>query len=111
MAVYRIFRMKENERQRFRWAPHTSGTTLVKPKDFEENGSVEASSFYDAWTLSKAMDAPIDIGDILVANEEMRILKYIGFEEAKWVVPEPKQAELVGVVPEVQAPAMEAAQA
>lgn len=99
MAVYRIYRMKDHERQRFRWAPHTSGATQVKPRDFEEHGTVEALSFYDAWTLMRATDSPIDIGDVLVGpNEEMRILKYIGFEEARWVVPEAKtQMDLLAV--------------
>lgn len=97
MAVYRIFRMKDHERQRFRWAPHTSGVTLIKPRDFEEQGTVEAQSLYDAWTLMKAGEQPIDIGDVLVSpTDEMRILKYIGFEEARWVVPEAKtQIELI----------------
>lgn len=91
MPVYRIFRMKENERQRFRWAPHTSGATMVKPKDFEEQGNVEAASVYSAWSVLKTTEKPLDIGDILIDhNDEMRILKYVGFEEARWIIPEVK---------------------
>lgn len=91
MPVYRIFRMKDHERQRFRWAPHTSGSTLVKPRDFEEQGSVEAVNVYTAWADLKDTENPLDIGDILVApNDELRILKYVGFEEAAWVIPEVK---------------------
>ena len=105
MTLYRIFRMKDHERQRFKWAPHTSGVTLVKPRDFEENGSVEAASFYAAWNDMKTGETPLEIGDVLVApNEEMRILKYIGFEEARWVLPEAKvQVELVPGVPPTEA--------
>jgi len=91
MPVYRIFRMKDHERQRFRWAPHTSGSTSVKPRDFEEQGSVEAANVYTAWADLKGTENPLDIGDILVApNDELRILKYVGFEEAVWVIPEVK---------------------
>jgi hypothetical protein len=91
MPVYRIFRMKDHERQRFRWAPHTSGATMVKPKDFEEQGSVEATSTYAAWSELKQTEKPLDIGDILIDHkDEMRILKYVGFEEARWIIPEVK---------------------
>lgn len=109
MPIYRIFRMKDHERQRFRWAPHTSGTTLVKPRDFEENGTFEAPSVYAAWNEMKATETPIDIGDMLAGpGEEMRILKYIGFEEARWLVPEVKPtAESPAPVP-AGGPAVEA---
>jgi hypothetical protein len=91
MPVYRIFRMKDHERQRFRWAPHTSGATMVKPRDFEEQGTVEAASVYTAWSALKESEKSLDIGDILIApNDEMRILKYVGFEEARWIIPEVK---------------------
>ncbi len=36
MPVYQIHRLKETQRQQFRWAPHTSGVTIVKPKDYEK---------------------------------------------------------------------------
>ena len=41
--------MKDSPRQQFRWAPHVSGTANAKPKDFEEQGQVEALHEYDAW--------------------------------------------------------------
>ena len=91
MPVYRIFRMRDHERQRFRNAPHTSGATMVKPRDFQEEGAVEAPSFYAAWDQLRSEETRLIVGDILVApNDEMRILKYIGFEEARWVIPEVK---------------------
>lgn len=91
MPVYRIFRMKEHERQRFRMAPHTSGATMVKPNNFQEEGTVEAASFYAAWAQMKEGETALAIGDILLApSDEMRILKYIGFEEARWLIPEAK---------------------
>src|SRR6185436_9288827 len=91
MPAYRIFRMKDNERQRFRWAPHATGAMMVRPRDFEEEGTVDATSLYAAWSELKNSERPLDIGDILVLpNDEMRILKYVGFEEARWVIPEVK---------------------
>lgn len=104
MPVYRIFRMKDHERQRFRWAPHTSGATMVKPKDFEEQGNIDASSAYAAWSALKETEKPLDIGDILVDHkDEMRILKYVGFEEARWIIPEVKTG--IESVPPASGPA------
>jgi hypothetical protein len=81
--------MKDSPRQNFRWAPHTSGVTLVKLKDYEEAGNVDAVNPYEAWEQLKGTDAALQVGDIL-ENEigEIRLFKYVGFEEAKWVVAE-----------------------
>jgi hypothetical protein len=81
--------MKDVPRQQFRWAPHTAGVTVVKLKDYEPGGSVEAPTAYAAWLALRGSDTPLEIGDILEAEGELRILKYIGFEEARWYVPEP----------------------
>lgn len=90
MPLFRIHRMKENPRQQFRWAPHTIGASQVKPRDFERSGEVEAASFYDAWTLLKESDHPLEIGDLLESEKgDLRICKYVGIEEAHWVQPEP----------------------
>ncbi|MBV6430667.1 MAG: hypothetical protein IANPNBLG_00783 [Bryobacteraceae bacterium] len=91
MPVYRIFRMKETERQRFRNAPHTSGVMMAKPKDYLEEGTVDAPTLYSAWTLLKDTRDPLAVGDILGCPDgDLRILKYIGFEEARWIIPEVK---------------------
>lgn len=91
MPEYRIFRMKDAERQRFRIQPHTSGATMVKPKDFEERGSINAPTPYTAWALLKESNDPLLVGDLLIApNDEIRILKYVGFEEARWIIPDVK---------------------
>jgi hypothetical protein len=81
--------MKDLPRQQFRWAPHASGVSIVKPKDYEAADTVEAPTPYAAWITRRGSDTPLDIGDILEAEGELRILKYIGFEEARWFVPEP----------------------
>lgn len=91
MTRYRIFRMKENDRQRFRWQPHTSGSSVAKPREYEERGAVEADSPYSAWALLKETELPLQVGDILVGpNDELLLYKYVGFEEAKWHIPEVK---------------------
>jgi hypothetical protein len=110
MPMYRIFRMKETERQRFRNAPHTSGTMMVKPKDYLEEGTVDAPTLYSAWALLKDTGNPLTVGDILRGpGDELRILKYIGFEEARWVIPEVKSG--LENVPPAAGPAVVEAQA
>ncbi|MEO8126306.1 MAG: hypothetical protein ABI822_04395 [Bryobacteraceae bacterium] len=91
MAAYRVYRMKENVRQQFRWAPHTIGVTSVKPKDYELVHSVEAQGVYAVWMLLKDTGTALQVGDILeVEGGELRIYKYVGFEEAQWIMPEVK---------------------
>ena len=92
MPEYKVFRLKENLRQQFRWAPHLSGVTAVKPRDYEEGCTVEAETPYAAWQALRGSERELLIGDLLDCGEpELRILKYIGFEQARWVIPEPKQ--------------------
>ena len=91
MPNYRIHRMKDSPRQQFRFAPHVSGAAHVKPRDYEDSGHVEAANEYEAWRLLRDSEQALEIGDLL-ENEggELRICKYVGFEEAKWIVPEVK---------------------
>jgi len=100
MPVYQIHRLREAHRQQFRWAPHTSGVTIAKPKDYDPGSTVEADSPYAAWIALRESEEALQVGDILEApGGELRIYKYVGFEEARWFVPEP-----------VPAPAMPGAQ-
>ena len=72
-------------RQSFRWAPHTIGLTTVKPKDYEQAGSVEAEGHYAAWTALKESETALQPGDVLESESgDLRIYKYVGFEEAHW---------------------------
>ncbi len=81
--------MKEQPRQSFRWAAHTAGAASVKPKDYEPGGEIEASSPYGAWTIAQSSETPLWVGDLLEdAAGNLRICKYVGFEEARWVLPE-----------------------
>ena len=91
MPLYRVFRMKDAPRQQFRWAPHVSGPAGAKPRDFEPRGQVEALHEYDAWRVLRESGAPLEVGDLLEAEDgQLRICKYVGFEPAQWVIPEVK---------------------
>ncbi len=89
MPVFRIHRMKENPRQQFRWAPHVSGAANVKPKDYEPAGEIEAENEYAAWALLRGSETPLLVGDLLEFTAgQLRICKYVGFEEACWFITE-----------------------
>jgi hypothetical protein len=100
MTAYRTYRMKDSARQQFRWAPHTIGITYVKPKDYELMATVEANTPYAVWMQLKESSEPLQVGDILEAESgELRIYKYVGFEEAQWVLPEMKTSTETPPVP------------
>ena len=91
MPTYRIHRLKDHLRHPFRIAPHVGGTASVKPRDYEPVGTVEASSPYAAFFALKESAAPLQVGDLLESGDgSLRICKYVGFEEARWVLPEPR---------------------
>ncbi len=91
MPTFRIHRMKDHPRHSFRWAPHTSGVTHIKPRDFEPAGEIQAANLYDAWMSLRGTGQALDIGDVLESEAgEACICKYVGFEEARWVFPEVK---------------------
>jgi hypothetical protein len=93
MPAYQIHRLKDSQRQQFRWAPHTSGVTIAKLRDYEKGQVVEAASPYAVWLALRGTEEELQVGDLLeVESGELRILKYIGFEEARWFVPEPAPA-------------------
>jgi len=91
MPLYRIYRMKDSPRQQFRWAPHVSGSASVKPRDYEQRGDLEAQNEYCAWQVLRDSGHPLSVGDLLETEDgALRICKYVGFEPAQWVLPEPK---------------------
>ena len=96
MPRYCIHRLKELPRETFRWAPHTGGLAIVKSKDYDVNGEVEASSPYAVWKALLAESRPLRPGDLLELGHvdgspgQLYIAKYIGFEPASWYVPEPR---------------------
>ncbi len=95
MPSYLIHRLKDHLRQPFRYAPHVSGVASLKPRDYlsgETPGeTIEAASPYAAYFDLRGTAAPLELGDVLQSESgELRIFKFVGFEEAKWVLPEVK---------------------
>lgn len=93
MPVYRIHRLKESHRQQVRWAPHTSGATTVKQRDYARTGSIEATGLYAAWAALRDSGQPLEVGDLLEDEAGgLHICKYVGIEEARWLLPEAETA-------------------
>ena len=91
MPSYRVHRLRPHLRQSFRYAPHVSGAASVKPRDYSPGETVEASTPYAAYFVMRGLEAPLEPGDILeTENGELRIFKFVGFEEARWVIPDPR---------------------
>jgi len=87
--------MKEAARQQFRWAPHVSGVANIKAKDFEAfedpelSLAVEAENEYAVWAMLRASERPLAVGDVLENSAgQLRICKYVGFEDARWFIQE-----------------------
>lgn len=94
MTQYRIHRMKEWRRSRFRWAPHTGGEAVVSPGHYEADASFEAATPYALWSELQATDQALVVGDLLESSDgELRIFKYVGFESARWAEPSEAEAE------------------
>jgi hypothetical protein len=94
MPRYVIYRLKDAQQEQFRWAPHTSGPSVVRPKDYREDGWIEAPTPYAAWALLRERGTPLRVGDLLKSERgELQICKYVGFEEARWQTEETVPAE------------------
>src|SRR5580658_3260434 len=68
MPMYRVYRMKDVQRQQFRWAPHVAGAAGVKARDYEPEGEVQAESEYDAWSRLRTSARPLAVGDLLESD-------------------------------------------
>jgi hypothetical protein len=91
MPSYRIHRLKDHLHQSFRLAPHVSGPANVKPRDYEPGDSIDAPTPYAAFFALKDTPEPLNPGDLLECEGgALRIYKFVGFEEARWVLPEAK---------------------
>ena len=89
MPSYRIHRLKDHLRQGFRFAPHVSGAASIKPRDYAPADNVEAESPYAAFFALRDTSTPLEVGDLLETEDgSVRIFKFVGFEEARWVLPD-----------------------
>jgi hypothetical protein len=105
MPLFRIHRMKDTPRQQFRWAPHVSGAANVRLKDYEPSLEVDAENEYAAWALLRGSETPLMVGDLLeLPDGTLRICKYVGFDEARWFIPESHIPEVVGAPVQNAAP-------
>ena len=96
MSLFRIHRIKQSAGEAFRWAAHTGGLAIVKERDYERGGDLDANSIYAAWKALASSERPFVAGDLLEDESgKLHILKYIGFESAQWFVPEPKETHNV----------------
>jgi hypothetical protein len=103
LMLFRIHRMKEAARENFRWAAHTGGLAIVKPKDYELAGDAEGATVYGVWTALRQSAERLWTGDILEDETgKLWVAKYIGFESAQWWVAETKT---VGTPPAEPTPA------
>jgi hypothetical protein len=97
MPSFLIHRLKDHLRPAFRSAPHVNGAAMVKPRDYEPGERIDASSPYAAFLELRSSARPLEVGDMLESEGgSLRICKFVGFEEAHWMQPEPRenQAEL-----------------
>ena len=91
MPSFRIHRLRDHLRQPFRFAPHVSGTASIKPRDYLPGETAQASSPYSLYFELRNSGTPLEPGDVLETETGgLRIFKFVGFEEAQWVIPEPK---------------------
>jgi len=96
MPSYRIHRLRETVRQHFRFAPHVSGAAVIKERDYEPDVAMEAPTPYAAFFALRDTGNALLVGDVLETETgELRIFKYVGFEEARWFVPELKAEEVL----------------
>jgi len=106
MPSYRIHHLKDHLKQSFRNAPHVSGAASVKPRDYNPGDSIEARTPYAAYFELRGGSNPIEVGDLLETEDgELRIFKFVGFEEARWVLPEakvPGSGEAVAIPAQVE---------
>ncbi|HEX4772449.1 MAG TPA: hypothetical protein VH351_16565 [Bryobacteraceae bacterium] len=93
---YQVHRIRDAAIDSFRWSPHTGGTAIIKPKDYQSGEELEAATPYAAWKLAAERNLPLRAGDVLeLLNDSgsagpLLIAKYIGFEPAAWWTPAPK---------------------
>jgi hypothetical protein len=91
MPTFRIHRLRDHLRQPFRHAPHVSGTASIKPRDYLPGETASASSPYSLYFELRNSGTPLEPGDVLETETGgLRIFKYVGFEEARWVLPDAK---------------------
>lgn len=107
---YQVHRIRDFALESFRWSPHTGGTAVIKPRDYQSAEELEAATPYAAWKLAAERNIPLRTGDVLESLHDsgsagpLLIVKYIGFEPAQWWAPAPKPESVIPLGPD-RAPA------
>ena len=97
MPSYRIFLLAEQQVEPFRTRSPKGGAPVLKPRYYEEQGSIDAPHPYAAWKQLQAnVEAEVTaartlgVGDVLVDEEgKPLLLNYWGFDSAQWIENEP----------------------
>jgi hypothetical protein len=103
---YQVHRIRDVAVESFRWSPHTGGTAIIKPKDYQPGEELEAATPYAAWKLAAERNIPIRAGDVLESLDDsgsrgsLLIAKYIGFEPAQWWTPALKPESITPAGPD-----------
>ena len=95
MATFRVHRLKDHLRPHFRFAPHVSGTAIIKPRDYQPGPELEAATPYAAFFALRDSGSPLAVGDVVECEGKLYIFKFVGFEDACWVVHEVLNPEVV----------------
>lgn len=67
---------------------------MVKARDYEPGDSIEAASPYGVFFALRDSERPLEVGDMLEAeNGNLRICKFVGFDEAQWIQPESRASD------------------
>jgi hypothetical protein len=109
MPHYRVHRMKDAPRENFRWAPHIGGAAVLRARDYDAAEEMEAGNPYELWKTMADRGHSLHPGDVLerldLENSSieisgpLQITKYVGFEPARWFVPEPKPDSSASAAP------------
>lgn len=103
MPSYRIHRLRDHLRQGFRSSPHVSGEAQIKPRDYEPAENVEAASPYAAFLSMRTSGRPLEVGDVLEDEHGfLKICKFVGFEDARFVIPEARPEAQIEVATAVE---------
>jgi hypothetical protein len=82
---FRIHKIKDAPGENFRWAAHTGGSAVIKPKDYDLAEEIEATTPYAVWKALAAEPQALRPGDVLDilnpdgSSGDLLITKYIGF--------------------------------
>ena len=93
MPSYRIFLLADQQVEIFRTRAPKGGAPVLKPRYYEEQGSIDAPHPYAAWKRLQEEEPPEDagarslgVGDVLVDEEgKPLLLNYWGFDPAQWL--------------------------